>query len=166
MDTNELMNKDFDGVFRLTNPSDEDFTALWNNVEYLFPAGKRVAIIIPNETLENIQEIRKRFAYRLALREWYSNNIKTDDGKTYKQLSKMGNGIPPTFDEKVLEPFIEKCLTTLPDAPFKSKKQKGDDGSIYKSSKAITDKENPNFVFREESAAVKPLGVMPDKVMP
>ena len=48
---NEIIGKDFDGVFRFTNATNEDFSALWNNVEYIFPAGKTVPLIIPNENV-------------------------------------------------------------------------------------------------------------------
>ena len=66
-----IIDKDFDGVFRFTNWTEEDFKHLWNNIEYTFKAGTTSPMIIANETLENIQEIRKRFAYDLAVREFY-----------------------------------------------------------------------------------------------
>lgn len=151
------METDFDGVFRFTNATDEDFTHLWNNKEYAFPAGKTVPLIIPDETLENIQEIRKRFAYDLAVREFYK-------GKEYSKMAKMGNGLPPTFDEKILEPMIEQCLKPLPMAKSTVKVKEKDSDRNYKGSKAISDKDNPNFIFREESENAKPLGKMSDKV--
>src|ERR1035437_4524499 len=112
----EQLNKDFDGVFRFTNPTDTDFSFFWNNKEYPFPAGTTTPMIIAGETLENIQEIIKMAAYKLAVREFYSGNIKDQSGKTYTQLSKMGNGIPPVFADKILEPIIEQCLKPLPPA--------------------------------------------------
>ncbi len=154
---NELMNVDFVGVVRFTNDSDEDFTALWNNKEYVFPARKTVKLIMPDESLENIQEIRKRFAYRWAVRQFYN-------GKEYTRMSKMGNGLPPTFDERILEPMIERCLTPLPSAPLKMKQKAKDDGTKYKGSKAMSDKDNPNYLFRDESENVLPLGKMPDSL--
>lgn len=153
-----IMEIDFDGVFRFTNDSDEDFVALWNNKEYMFPAHKTVKLIIPDETLENIQEIRKRFAYRWAVREFYK-------GKEYLKMSKMGNGLPPTFDERILEPMIEKCLTPLPEAPIRIKKRAKDDESNYKGSKAISEKDNPNFEFRKEAEEAKVVGKMPDMLI-
>jgi hypothetical protein len=33
--------ENFDGVFKFTNNSDEAFTALWNNKEYVFPSMTR-----------------------------------------------------------------------------------------------------------------------------
>lgn len=153
----EMMSLDFDGVFRFTNNSDEDFIALWNNKEYLFPAHKTVKLVMADETLENIQEIRKRFAYRWAVREFYK-------GKEYLKMSKMGNGLPPTFDERILEPMIQECLTPLPEESLKVKTKPKDSDKNY-TSKGITDKENPNFVFREESESVQAIGKMPTKLI-
>lgn len=149
------MDDDFDGVFRFTNDTDEDFTALWNNKEYTFPSHKTVPMIMREETLENIQEIRKRFAYRLAVREFYK-------GKVYKTMSKQGNGLPPLYDEKVLEPWIESCLKPLPIAKFTVKEGKKNTDK-FKASKAISDKDNPNFVFKDE--VVEEKGKMPDAPM-
>lgn len=148
-----MYENDFDGVFKFTNVTDEDFVALWNNKEYKFPSGTCCPLIIPDETLENIQEIRKKFAYKLAVREFYKS-------KTYKGMSKMGNGLPPTFDEKILEPMIESCLKPLPMAKATVKQGKKQDEREFKGSKAISEKDNPNFVFKDEAVVEK--GKMPD----
>jgi len=151
------MDKDFKGVFNFTNATDEDFTVLWNSEEYTFPAMTTSPLIIPKETLENVQEIRKKFAYKLAVREFYN-------GKEYKRMAKMGNGLPPTFDEKVLEPMIESCLRPLPVAKATVKKARRDvSESSFKGSKAISEKDNPNFVFKDEGVQV--LGEMADKAI-
>lgn len=99
--------QDFDGVFRFTNATDEDFKVLWNNIEYTFKAGTCSPMIIKGETLENIQEIRKKFAYKLATREFF----KSDE---YKRLAGMGNGLPPTYNDEVLTDLIQQCLEPLP----------------------------------------------------
>lgn len=153
----EMMNLDFDGVFRFTNDSDEDFIALWNNKEYLFPAHKTVKLVMGDETLENIQEIRKRFAYRWAVREFYK-------GKEYLKMSKMGNGLPPTFDERILEPMIQKCLTPLPEESLKVKTKAKDSDKNY-TSKGISERDNPNMLFAEESKNAPVLGKMPTKLV-
>lgn len=151
--------KDFNGVFMFTNWTDEDFTGFWNNKEYIFTAKTSSPIIIDDESLKNIQEIRKRFAYKLAQREFYG-------GKEYDKLVKMGNksagGMPPIFDEKILEPLIEKCLNPLPvvKAVIREGKKRDSDKN-YKVSKAISDKDNPNFVFKDDVPEEK--GKMPDK---
>ncbi len=153
----DTITKDFDGVFRFTNPTDEDFTALWNNKEYTFPANRTVPLIIPNETLENIQEIRKKFAYKLAVREFYA-------GKEYNKMSKMGGGLPPTFNEKILEPMIEKCLLALPESRATTKQGKPTlDEKRLKGSKAVSGKDDLNQAFKDAEIIEK--GVMPNSVI-
>ena len=106
--------QDFDGVFRFTNATDEDFTALWNNKEYTFKAGTCSKIIIPEENGEGIQEIRKKWAYKLAIREFY----KSDE---YVRMSKMGGGLPPTFGDEKLTKWIQECLEPLPEGTVEVK---------------------------------------------
>lgn len=148
-----MENNDFDGVFKFTNVTDEDFVAFWNNKEYTFPAKSSCALIIPNEPYENIQEIRKKFAYKLAVREFYK-------GKEYVKMSKMGKGLPPIFDEKILEPMIELCLKPLPMAKVKVKIGKKEDERAYRGSKAVSGKDNLNEVFKDEP--VKEVGRQSD----
>lgn len=136
-------NVEFDGVFRFSNNSDEDFVVLWNNREYTFPAKTCSPMLIAGESPENVQEIRKKFAYKWAEKEWYK-------GKEYQRMSKMGGGLPPTRDDKTLEPLIEMCLTPLPIAPAKVKEAKKEK-RVYRGSKAVSDKENLNLAFAEET---------------
>lgn len=145
------INEDFDGVFRFTNPTEEEFTFFWNNKEYIYPAMSTCPMIIANETLENIQEIRKRAAYNLAVREFYKS-------AKYFEMSKMGNGLPPTFDDKILEPMIEQCLKPLPiarpivkDLPKMSERK-------FKGSKAVSGKDDLNAEFKD--AEIQELGKM------
>lgn len=151
---------EFMGVFHFTNWTDEAFVHLWNNEEYTFPKLSSVPLIMPKEPAENIQEIRKRFAYDLAVREFYKS-------KEYKRMAKMGGGLPPTFDEKLLEPMIEKCLNPLPMSKASVKKITSTNESVYKSSAAIGASQTPESVFdvpeRKNTAPV--LGKMPDKIM-
>jgi hypothetical protein len=155
METSEFM-----GVFYFTNWTDEDFVHLWNNEEYTFPKQSMVPMIMAKEPAENIQEIRKRFAYDLAVREFYKS-------PQYKKMSKMGNGIPPTFDEKILEPMIEKCLIPLPKAKAVVRQKHVNQEKDYKSSAAIGDNQTPAAVFdvpeRKNTAPV--LGKMPDRII-
>jgi len=134
---------EFTGVFYFTNPTNEDYVHLWNNEEYTFPKMSSVPLIMPKETSEAIQEIRKRFAYDLAVREFYNS-------KEYKRLSKMGNGIPPTFDDKILEPMIEKCLVPLTPSRAIVRKIKSNDEKIFKASKAVGKKENLAYAFKDD----------------
>ena len=136
------MENDFDGVFRFSNNSDEDFKVLWNNKEYTFPAKTRSPIIIPNESAENIQEIRKRWAFKWAEREWFK-------GDDYQRMSKMGAGLPPTRDDKTLEPLIQMCLEPLVESRAQVQdvpKRK----ETYKASKAVSEGGNLQEAFREE----------------
>lgn len=155
------INEGFSGVFYFTNPTKIERKRLWNNKEYTFPPMSTVPLIIPSETLENIQEIRKRFAKDLALERVYEGEI-TPSGYNYKKAKEMGNGMPPTFDEKILEPFIEECLKPLEIKRAGVKSAKSiDDESNYKSTKAMDDGDDPAFLFKEENKNVPKYGKMP-----
>lgn len=140
---------EFDGVFRFTNATDEDFTALWNNKEYTFPAKSTCPMIIEGETQENIQEIRKRFAKRLAEREYFgtkdflkiANGTKSKDG--YKHV------VPSMYNESVLQPWIDQCLEPLPVAKPTVKSRKHDEDSSYKVAKAVNENGNLNEEFKD-----------------
>lgn len=131
----------FDGIFRFSNTSDEDFVVLWNNKEYIFPANTCSPMLISGESPENVQEIRKKFAYKWAEREWYK-------GKDYAKMSKMGGGLPPTRDDAVLEPLIQKCLNPLPIAPA-IVKEAPKETRVFKGSKAIDKDANLNKEFAD-----------------
>ncbi len=154
---------EFDGVFRFTNPTKKVRKYLWNNKEYSFPAESTVPLVIMGEPLENIQEIRKRFAYRMAEERFYEGET-VPTGENYTAMSKQGNGLPPTFDSKILEPWIEECLKPLAIAKAVVTDVPKDDHQ-YKASKAIGQNDNPNFVFAQENTSDKipTLGQMPDK---
>lgn len=99
---------DFDGIFRFTNFTSDDFTAKWDGKEYTFPANKMTPIIIPNATPEQIQSIRKKFARELATLVWYGT-AKFGDMNDPKQGSR-----PALYTESDLKPFIQRCLEPLP----------------------------------------------------
>lgn len=109
-----MENNDFDGVFRFTNASKEDFKVMWNSKEYTFPAESTCPLIIQGESLENIQEIRKKFAKKYAQREFE----KSAEGK---KIAKEGSKhvSPATYDEAILNPWIQQCLDPLPLAAAK-----------------------------------------------
>lgn len=147
-------NDEFTGVFFFTNPTDIDRKYLWNNKEYIFPAQSTVPLIIPTETLENIQEIRKRFAYRCAEERFY-------ESAEYKKMKDMGNGMPPTFDPKILEPMIQECLKPLEIKRATVKQaSKLDDESNYKASKALGKNDDPSQLFKEENQDIQTFGEM------
>ena len=136
------INESFDGVFRFSNTSDEDFTVLWNNKEYTFPKNSCSPMLISGESPENVQEIRKKFAYKWAEREWYK-------GKDYKKMSAMGGGLPPTRDDAVLDVLIQMCLNPLPIVPAIVTEAK-QETRTFKGSKAVGKDSNLNKEFAEE----------------
>ncbi len=162
MNKAEFEKSEFMGVFYFTNWTKEDFVHLWNNEEYTFPKLSSVPMIMPKETPENVQEIRKRFAYDLATREFYN-------GSEYKRLVKLGNksagGTPPIFDDKILEPMIQKCLEPLPLSKATVKRIEVDEEKKFKGSKAVGLNDSLNDTFKKESENPKVLGKMPDKII-
>lgn len=102
-----ILPEDFDGVFRLSNPSEEDFIGVWNKVQYKFPAGKRTPVIIPNESLEAVQHITKKFARELAEREFH----KSARFKQMENQTPPGSGlVPAPYSEIELKEYADKCL--------------------------------------------------------
>lgn len=139
----KVLDSDFDGVFRFSNNSDEDFKVLWNNIEYTFPAKTRSPMIIRGESPENTQEIRKRFAFKWAEKEWYK-------GDEYKRMKEMGNGLPPTRNDKVLEPLIQMCLDPLPTAKAQVVEKVRVEPTL-KATKAVSGDDNLNQAFAKET---------------
>lgn len=152
-----IINEEFSGVYYFTNPTKKERSYLWNNKEYVFPPESTVPLIIMGEPLENIQEIRKRFAYRMAEERWY-------EGEDYQKMKNQGNGMPPTRDDKVLNELIQECLKPLPiKQAVINQGKKTDDERNYKASKAIGQNDNPSYVFAEENKNPPVLGKMGDK---
>jgi len=139
----KVLDTDFDGVFRFSNNSDEDFKVLWNNKEYTFPAKSRSPMIILGESPENVQEIRKRFAFKWAEKEWYKS-------EQYMKMKEMGNGLPPTRDDTVLQPLVDMCLSPLPTAKAEIKDVPKKEIRT-KATKAVGQDDNLNQVFAEET---------------
>lgn len=100
--------EDFDGIFKFTNYSDEDFIAKWNNIAYTFPKMKTVPMVIPNATPEEVQNIRKKFAKEFAIREF------TKTPKFVGMNNVQPGGTPALYTDSDLAPFIQKCLEPLP----------------------------------------------------
>ncbi len=110
--------EDFDGVFRFTNWSNEEFTGAWGGKKYIFPAETTSPMVIPEHSPLEIQYIRKKFAKDLAEREYYKS-------QNYKNLLKQErntdgsprlNGIHSagTYSLDQLTDYIQKCLEPLP----------------------------------------------------
>ena len=108
----------FDGTFRFTNWTDEDFIGKWGGKEYHFPSGTTSPMIISDQTPLEIQQIRKKFAKDLAEREFYksleykrlqSQERNTDGTPRLNSIQQAG-----TYSMESLTPFIQKCLEPLP----------------------------------------------------
>lgn len=134
------------GVFYFSNTSDEDYIHLWNNIEYTFPAKTCSPMIIAGETPENIQNIRKRFAYDWAVGQYQKS-------KEFKKMEGVKTSKPPIPNEKVLEPYIQMCLNPLPIKEAKTRKV-DPEKRTYKVSKPVAKNENLNVAFKDEQPEV------------
>lgn len=163
LNMDENYNEDFSGVFYFTNPTKNERKYLWNNREYSFPPESTVPLVILSEPLENIQEIRKRFALRMAWERFFEGEV-LPTGQDYNKMKEMGGGMPPTIDEKLLEPFVAECLKPLPIRKGTVRPGKSiDDEKNYKSTKAIGKDDNPSYVFAEDNKKIPTYGEMPDR---
>lgn len=120
---------DFDGVFRFTNGTDEDFTAKWNNIEYTFPANKTSPLIIPNETQEGIQSIRKKFANELGVREFFKSQ------KGTAMESRAAGPRPALYTDADIAEYVQRCLEPLPIEQAKTRIVKEDLEAVFKKDK-------------------------------
>lgn len=132
--------ENFDGVFKFTNFSDEDFSTLWNSIEYTFPKESTVPMIISGESPENVQAIRRKFAHRLAEREFF----KSDRYNSLNELTKK-NGIPPSVDMEK-EPFyiecVQKCLEPLQIGKITLKKASKSETTVSEYTKVLDQKDS------------------------
>lgn len=108
------MPEEFDGVFKFTNWTTEDFSAKWDNVEYTFPAEKTTPMVM-NFTPKEIEHIRKKFARELGVREFYKS-------KKFKEMDSTKHGQNPAiYTDSDIAPFTQRCLEPLPIASLKAK---------------------------------------------
>lgn len=134
---------DFDGVFRFSNPSKEDFIGVWGGKQYLFPAESTVPLVISEHSPIEIQQIRKKFARDLAEREWYkSKGYKVLQGQEGKPGNRTFNSIfqAAAYTVDDLTPYIQSCLKPLKASQMLSrpaekvnledKLKRNDDGSL------------------------------------
>jgi len=115
-----ILPQDFDGTFKFTNWTDEDFVATWGKKQYTFPAGTTSPILIMEHTPLEIQSIRKKFAKDLAEREYfksqeYQNGLKRERNSDGSPRG-YGNSYAGSYSLETLTPFIQKCLLPLPTA--------------------------------------------------
>lgn len=144
MERESILPTDYDGVFRFTNWTDEDFVGKWNSKEYRFPARSTAPINISDETPLGVQYIRKKFARDLAEREYAKSE---GYGKLMAQ-ERNNDGSPRlnsmhqagTYSIETLAPFIQRCLEPLTlmraevtDSvrnPLEEKLSRSEDGSL------------------------------------
>ena len=127
MSYESVLPENFDGVFRFSNPSEEDFIGEWNKKEYLFPALSTVPMVMVDHSPIEIQHIRKHFAKKLAEREFYkSREYKTMQGQEGKPGDRRMNSIhqAATYTLSDLEPYIKQCLQPLNAATLTAKPAK------------------------------------------
>ncbi len=134
---------DFDGVFKFTNWSDEEFVGVWGKKEYHYAANTTSPMIIPEHSPLEIQHIRKKFAKDLAEREFF----KSQKYETYRSPEGvLGNrtmsGIHTanTYTLTDLAEGIQKCLkplavqrafvSTKQEIPMEAKLSTNDEGEL------------------------------------
>lgn len=117
MEVDRILPADFDGTFKFTNYSEEDFIGKWGSKEYRFPANTTSPMIIPQHSPIEIQNIRKKFAKDLAEREYG----KSSDFLKFVKYERNDDGTPRlnsfhgarTYSINELAPFIQKALEPL-----------------------------------------------------
>ena len=113
---------DFDGTFRFTNWTDEDFTGVWGSKEYLYPKHSTSPMIIPDQTPVEIQHIRKKFAKDLAEREFFKSpkyetfRLREGEKDDMGMIKPRGYGMSHAgaYTINDLTPYIQRCLEPLP----------------------------------------------------
>lgn len=147
-----VLPRDFDGTFKFTNWTEEDFIGKWGSKEYRYPAGTSSPMIILDQTPLEIQSIRKKFAKDLAEREYFKSQQyqkllaqeKNNDGSVrLNSIHQAG-----TYSLETLTPYIQKCLSPLPlseaqvtesvKEPLEDKLSRNDEGEV--NTKAIDSK--------------------------
>lgn len=112
-----VLPEDFDGVFKFTNWSKEEFVGIWGKKSYHFAAETTSPMIIPEHSPLEIQSIRKKFAKDLAEREFYNSDKykffmkqeRNSDGTA--KLNSIHQSVAYTIDD--LKEGIQMCLKPL-----------------------------------------------------
>lgn len=137
--------ENFDGVFRFTNWSNEDFTGVWGGKTYTYPAMSTSPMVIPEHSPLEIQHIRKKFAKDLAQREYFKGEEYT---KRFLTQEKNPDGTPRlnsihqagSYTIEDLTPLIKRCLEpltitnakveTVVKEPIETKLSRNEDGEL------------------------------------
>lgn len=108
--------EDFDGTFKFTNWSEEDFVGKWGGKAYTYPAMKTTPMIIVDATPLEIQSIRKKFAKEFAEREYFkSDKAKKLEGNEVVDGTPRFNSFKQAGQYTLtdLQDYIQKCLEPL-----------------------------------------------------
>lgn len=122
MEVEKILPEDFDGIFRFTNNSDEEFVAKYNGKEYVFPANSTSPMIMPEFSATEIMNIRKKFAYKWAEQQYFKSKAYEHQRSRESTKDKMGmihpygQGMSHAGQYSIddLAPFIQQCLVPLP----------------------------------------------------
>lgn len=135
---------EFDGTFKFTNWTDEEFVGTWGKKSYHFAANSTSPMIIPEHSPLEIQHIRKKFAKDLAEREFYKGEKynfflkqeRNSDGTA--RLNSIHQSVAYTIDD--LKDGIQKCLKSLEvkrafvestqETPLEEKLSRNEDGGL------------------------------------
>ena len=116
-----MLPEDFDGTFRFTNWSDEEFVATWGGRQYHFAAQTTSPMLIMDATPLEVQNIRKKFARDLAEREFFKSRkyeaLREREGEKDDMgiIKPRANGMSHagTFSLEELAPYIKRALEPL-----------------------------------------------------
>lgn len=119
MKVETVLPADFDGTFKFTNWSDEEFVGVWGKKQYHFPAVSTSPMIMADYSPMEVQNIRKKFAKDLAEREFFKSQVYKDK---FLSQERTIDGAPRlnsihqagTYSLDTLTPFIQRCLEPLP----------------------------------------------------
>lgn len=134
---------DFDGVFKFTNWSNEEFVGVWGKKQYHFAANATSPMIIPEHSPLEIQHIRKKFAKDLAEREFFKGSryeiLRSPEGTLgNRTMSGIHTASAYTMDD--LKEGIQACLKpldikrafveTMQEMPMEDKLSKNEEGTL------------------------------------
>lgn len=162
--------EDFDGTFRFTNDSDDDFIGTWGKKQYRFPAHTTSPMPAAelNATPLEVQSIRKKFARDWAEQQFFK-------GVEYKKLLKQErnddgsarlSGIhgAGTYSTDSMVSLIQRCLvplkvskavvTEVPAIALEDKLSKDDEGTPN----TVAVKPNSDLLSERKSLKKKALG--------
>lgn len=119
MKVETVLPEDFDGTFKFTNWTDEEFVGVWGKKQYHFPSLSTSPMIMADYSPLEVQNIRKKFAKDLAEREFFKSQAYKE---RFMSQERNPDGSPRlnsihqagTYSLDTLTPFIQRCLEPLP----------------------------------------------------